>query len=131
MSTEMHQLAQQAFDKAWQRFVVEGAPQSLGFNSEGDARCAYRGVNGARCAIGLLIDDRDYQPEMEGRTANNLHHVGSLYHSPLVIAAVSICDDDGYSLADRLQTAHDDQHARIRDELTEVAAQFSLAVPKS
>ncbi len=29
-------------------------------------RCAYRGVDGCKCAVGHLIADEEYRPEMEG-----------------------------------------------------------------
>lgn len=33
--------------------------------------CAYRGKAGAKCAIGALIPDDRYEPEMEGRSARH------------------------------------------------------------
>lgn len=34
--------------------------------------CAYRGENGAKCAVGCLIPDYMYDPSMEGCTVNTL-----------------------------------------------------------
>lgn len=127
MGTETHALAQQAFDKVWQRFVVEKASQSSKLDADGAEICAYRGLDGARCAIGLLIDDRDYRPEMEGRAAEKLH---GLANSPLVLATLPLCDRDGNTLCERLQSAHDDCFDRMRDELTAIAEQFGLQVPR-
>lgn len=30
--------------------------------------CLYRGPNGMKCAVGCIIPDKDYLPEMEGKT---------------------------------------------------------------
>jgi len=34
--------------------------------------CAYRGLNGTKCAIGILIPDDIYSPDMEGKTFRQL-----------------------------------------------------------
>jgi hypothetical protein len=55
---------QEAFDKVWQWFVVEGHGPSV--NDQGS--CMYRGIGGAKCAAGVLIPDDIYEPAMEGKT---------------------------------------------------------------
>lgn len=37
-------------------------------------KCAYRGANGLKCAVGLFITDYEYKPEMEHRTAIGIHN---------------------------------------------------------
>lgn len=37
--------------------------------------CAYRGANGCKCAIGVLIPDDEYLPEMEGEIPIALHRI--------------------------------------------------------
>ena len=37
----------------------------------GDGSCAYRGMDGAKCAAGVLIPDEIYSPEMEGCPVEN------------------------------------------------------------
>lgn len=39
-----------------------------GKRSMGDNGCAYRGANGRMCALGCLIPDDKYVPEIEGST---------------------------------------------------------------
>lgn len=33
-----------------------------------DTSCAYRGQNGLKCAVGVLISDQDYSPQIEGES---------------------------------------------------------------
>ena len=35
-------------------------------------KCAYRGANGTKCALGMYITDEEYDPVMEDLTANTL-----------------------------------------------------------
>lgn len=56
------------------------------FSKEGMAECAYRGVDGNRCAIGCFIPDWAYSPKMESMTVGQLLDVvPELWeHMPLV-----------------------------------------------
>lgn len=38
----------------------------------GRITCAYRGQNGAKCAVGMFIPDNKYSKRMEGKTASYL-----------------------------------------------------------
>jgi len=58
---------QSIFDRAWEHFVVNFSPLSV--SSSGN-RCLYRSPEGHKCAIGLVIDDNDYTPEIEGLHAS-------------------------------------------------------------
>lgn len=40
--------------------------------------CAYRNAEGMKCAVGCLIDDSDYKPEMEGKGITGLLEFFSL-----------------------------------------------------
>ena len=62
-------------------------------------RCAYRGDNGLKCAIGCLIDDRDYDVSMEGDVVRWGDENWSLDNSPLMQLSSN--------LAMNLQTCHD------------------------
>lgn len=53
--------------------------------------CAYRGPNGARCAIGALIPDDKYDPAMDRLDSDG--GIPSLIHSPLVIEALGLSPD--------------------------------------
>jgi hypothetical protein len=56
---------QEIFDTVARAILKQGVP-SVGFKSSGriDA-CQYRGVNGAKCAVGHLITDDEYSRSME------------------------------------------------------------------
>lgn len=60
MDTEV--TAQSLFDQVWDWFVVQGKPRSV---AAGASHCAYRGAGGAKCAVGVLIRDDEYDPDMD------------------------------------------------------------------
>lgn len=53
---------QEIFDRVWDHFVVQGNPRSVSDDGED---CRYRGRNGTRCAVGIFIDDADYDERMD------------------------------------------------------------------
>lgn len=57
---------QEIFDKA-----VAGLRSQKFEKSMIGASCAYRGINGQRCAIGWLIDNADYNEDLEGLSIND------------------------------------------------------------
>lgn len=53
---------QEAAEKIWDHFIVnEGPPSVVAYGDQ----CLYRGPGGAKCAVGVLIPDDLYDPEME------------------------------------------------------------------
>jgi hypothetical protein len=48
------------------RIATDGGP-GFGISKS----CAYRGENGAKCAIGALINDEHYRPYLEGKIASD------------------------------------------------------------
>jgi len=58
---------QEIFDICWKHFVVNFSPLSV--SSSGN-QCLYRSPEGNKCAIGLVIDDSDYIPEIESKSAS-------------------------------------------------------------
>lgn len=40
--------------------------------------CAYRGKNGLKCAVGILIPDNEYSPELEGSLSSVRYKCSSL-----------------------------------------------------
>lgn len=108
---------QEIFDKVWNHFVVNKAPQSRSSKK----LCRYRGPNGEMCAVGLLIPDEIYSKKMEGLRVGELINIGML-------------DGDFIKhkiLLDRLQTIHDepDMFALIEGFLRVVAEDYKLVVP--
>lgn len=119
---------QELFNIGWQKFVVEKQPPSL--SSDG-SRCMYRGPNGARCLIGWVIPDDEYQPWFDERSLTGVCVIG-----PQIPALAGI----GLEAARLLQVCHDiaasltrdgagDFHERIEDELRGAASSLSLTIP--
>ncbi len=63
--------------------------------------CAYRGDEGRQCAIGCLIPDDEYDPNMEG------NNVQLLTNCPTLVALLLQGEDWGM-LLDALKSLHDD-----------------------
>lgn len=58
---------QEAINIAFDWYVVQRQPFSRSEASVTPFTGRYRGDNGTKCPIGLLITDEEYTPEMEGR----------------------------------------------------------------
>lgn len=54
---------QTMFNRVWNHFIVRGNPRSVDPDLANE--CLYRGPNGAKCAAGLFISDKRYDPEIE------------------------------------------------------------------
>lgn len=88
--------AREIFDHVKQHLLTQNVRSTLG-----NGLCAYRGENGCKCAIGCLIPDEVYKPEIEGSSIRVLLDYKLLpeeLHRELV---------PHESLLDRLQTVHD------------------------
>lgn len=112
---------QEAFDRAWGRFVVEGHGQSVSDRVGGPS---YRGDGGARCAIGLLVTNREYRRGWEGVSLD-----GIFSSLPGRVA------DLGFEFLRDLQNCHDyacGDAARFRPNierrLRDLAATYGLTV---
>jgi hypothetical protein len=57
---------QEAFELAVTGVIKQGK-RSMGPWPSGRFGCAYRGENGLKCHIGMLIPDDQYKPELEGK----------------------------------------------------------------
>lgn len=133
---------QEAIDRNWQHFIVKGNPP--GMNDTED--CVLRGGNGARCAVGLLIPDDEYRPELENLSVyyllEKLNGRSTQFSSPLPSLsklsdiAMGIGEIIGVSrfLTD-LQNAHDiaSEGETFREEyesaLRLLAAEYTLDIP--
>lgn len=61
--------AQQVFDTAAIHLITQGVPS----HEEGKrSECLYRGPNGTKCAVGAMITDEEYSPDMEGTSVFGL-----------------------------------------------------------
>jgi hypothetical protein len=67
---------QDTFNTVWNHFVVGCGKPSYkprdGSNSAG-VECMYRGPNGAKCGIGILIPDDEYNEKFEGNAVESLN----------------------------------------------------------
>lgn len=111
---------QEAFDRCWNWFVVQGKPRSV--NRQGT--CRLRGPDGNKCAVGVLISDEDY--------SDRLDNAGPIQLA-MGIYKIQVPSLNGLSLdflAD-LQTAHD-QHGKengMQPALVGFAARWNLTIP--
>lgn len=125
---------QETFDRVWQHFITDRQPPGVNPNYvRGDIasgnRCLYLDPEtGARCAVGLFLDD----PAV-ALAANSHGSVGALVDYEEYRAALS-----GLSIAllVELQLAHDDAseeddfHASMRDACFRVANAYGLTTPE-
>lgn len=127
---------QEMFDKVWDHFVTKGKPLSV--SAKGS--CFYRGPKGERCAFGVLIPDRLYDPNMDAfggvRASSLLRWYPDV--AEYLDAEVSYEEATGDMLfIDDLQTAHDRVakgdadwlEAGIEGSLRELADRYDLVVP--
>ena len=122
---------QDVLNKVWQEFVVNGRKRAV--NEVG--KCMYRGstvdIDGdvihnanspVRCAIGVCIPDDLYDPEMENHVIahikNNWPEVYEEVFNGIDIFALS-----------RLQSAHDNTTATMREQLEDAAKALNLTIP--
>jgi hypothetical protein len=112
--------AQEIFDKVWQFFIVEKHPRA---QKPGES-CTLRYEN-TKCALGCLIPDDLYHPEMEW---NNT--VGSFFDKHRdVVEKIGLQDHEG--LLRDLQHWHDSylgEDGSMR-ELYDIANAFGLKIP--
>lgn len=118
---------QDAFNRIWAYYIVEKSP--LGFENRKiiDGRdCVYRGSEGQRCPVGLLLSDEVYRPEYEGSSLAGNGELSRLFSAELL------------PLMNQMQSIHDatinaptPAAARVHFEsgLRRVAAFMDLRIP--
>lgn len=118
---------QEIFDTVARHLFTQGKRAGYERNKEdyGDESfaCRYRGPGGTACAVGALIPDVAYHPEMEG--------AGVLRLIESFCGSLPLWMRDNVDLLDRLQMVHDqDAHwisdERMRFELSMAAASYGL-----
>ena len=112
---------QSAFNKVWQWFVIERHGQFI--CKLYLMRTKYRGHNGLKCPVGVLIPDEEYKHEMEGALP------GGGFEKINCLQGLT----SDYLLA--LQNAHDSPRSNefadsIEGNLRNVAKLFNLNVPE-
>ncbi len=108
---------QEIFDKVSSHLLKQNA------KSIRKGICAFRGEDGLTCAIGCLIADSDYGPEMEGRGPMSAELETPLKRSGIDLSLKSSSID----LLVMLQQVHDLRSPKAWPrELSKVAARYNL-----
>jgi len=89
--------AQELFDIVFKHLMSQSAKSMMVV--EGGFSCAYRGKDGLKCGIGILIPDEDYREDMEGFAVQNLLAKGACLchlaaHRELLYKLQGIHDED-------------------------------------
>lgn len=111
---------QEAFDRVWDWFVVRKGQKSTMVFDGGERGCAYRGADGARCAVGCLIPDELYNLSMEQTSITVLLMDPGYGSSPPLRAHFSGVSQ---SLLSEMQSAHDGFDTDHYGDQTDVAAE--------
>lgn len=86
--------------------------------------CAYRGVNRTKCAVGCLIPDEQYRPDIEGLGITDARFTPGLLQK--VLNASGIASED-FPLLRELQILHDSKDPNDWPEaLKVIAATYDL-----
>ena len=107
---------QEIFDRVAIHLMTQGHPA---VNEDGD--CRYRGERGTSCAVGCLIPDELYDPEIEGESIHVLPSELKIY----------LGRDHLIFLSD-LQKAHDNSSRAdnfmpwFRESMSEIADEYKL-----
>ncbi len=109
---------QEIFDKVARHLLAQGELSTL---CDMSTR-AYRGVDGRMCAVGCLIMDEHYDPELEGRT---------VVSEPVLEALELSGVDVDYALLTKLQWCHDRVLPALwRKHLALIASNCGLSWPE-
>lgn len=132
--TEMtqKQLLQQLFNRAWEGLKSQGFERSVVVPRGGYGnRCVYRGDEGRRCAVGWLIEDKNYHPnfDLDSFSVRDVVLEGGIGD---LDPSLSKEDCREVSFLQALQEAHDgaDDPDRMQVRLREVAMEFDLDAPE-
>lgn len=125
---------QQALNTIWAYFVQHKGP--LGIEELEDAptqtharlrSCVYRGSEGQRCPVGLLIPDELYRPEFEARAVGNGGPVDALFPAETVwfLSQVQSVHDRAVTNEPSLDAAR----SHFESGLRRIAAVSDLKIP--
>ena len=89
--------------------------------------CSYRGENGLKCAVGCLIPDDKYDPYMEGQSPLTTTCMSGKKREPGSVGRLLLEQGHDLSLAEALQTIHDNYDPdEWRERLQELATRRNL-----
>lgn len=100
---------QEIFDKVASHLLKQGR------QSVGGSQCLYRGPDDLKCAVGALIDDKWYDPDVEGcgvwsaSVRKSEHTVkGKMLRDMLLNSGVDVDNERVMDLLENLQLIHDE-----------------------
>ena len=64
--------AQTIFYRVVRHLLTQGEKSTKVLHGYGNEQCVYKNPDGLKCAVGCLITDKEYTPEMEGKTVDGL-----------------------------------------------------------
>lgn len=109
---------QEIFDAVAKHLLIQNKRSLTRSRSHSGETCAYRGKGGTKCALGCLIPDANYSPELEGYPVDNLAVVNALPFS---------LQPEGMELLGTLQALHDFvTPSSWYNELAKIAKKFNL-----
>lgn len=118
---------QEIFDKAATHLLRQNARSLIGGHT---SRCAYRGQDGLKCAVGALIPDRFYFPEMEGGGVQSFEVQDTLRYAG-VLPLNHFEGQTSIDLLVDLQCLHDRTPVvGWKMQLKDIAAEFGLHMPR-
>lgn len=125
---------QEIFNKVVTHLAQQGV-QSIDINTRTDeyaGDCAYRGDNGAKCAVGCLILDQFYRPEIEGEFVTSVEVRNCLVESEVLEKSHTEEQlDDKLNLLGSLQRIHDANSPHSwKKAFTELAQKHGLEMPE-
>lgn len=128
---DLHNEMQTAFDIAIRGIVEQGGP-SINSALCGASACRYRSEDGRKCAIGWLISDVHYSPDLEGSNVDEV-----VVMKALVASRAFECPDRHLYFLEYLQAAHDKAVRNRVDFFPEffklceqIAERYGLTVPE-
>lgn len=89
------------FDHVAAHLLAQGRPALRRTERHNFKQCAYRGDDGCRCAVGCLITDPNYGPELEGLGVESTKVKAALEASGVP------CTTENVAVMARLQDLHD------------------------
>ena len=119
---------QRIFNDAWNGMQSQGWKQSRG-RAPSSLACRYRGRDDRKCAIGWLIPDDKYTPDIETRTVRH----GWRMIGPILREIYGPTGPNDIEFLMELQSAHDqfDRAAKRKRQFECLAEQYDLKIPES
>lgn len=117
---------QEIFDKSVEYQRIHGQAYEHG--------CWYRSPSGKKCAVGCLIPDELYNPQVESTVVCGLFDTGTQPLSYVVLSKMLLdsgLDKGTWTLLSELQNIHDSKWNRREEEWQELANKFSLTLSKN